>query len=209
MIEKTKHFLTSQTRLAWVAIAFAMLVPASPIVRAQTIRTSFSADEIHTSGKRVMSGKVYGTENAFRTEMQMGGRNSVAIMRFDHQVTWILMPGQKMYVEMPWRGLAEVASTMKGATVQKESLGFEQVGPYHCEKSRVHTAFNGKSYVTIEWAAKELNGFVVKKQDEDATWTIEFQNIHLGPQDPSLFEVPAGYQKLAMPNMPGMPTPQQ
>jgi hypothetical protein len=48
---------------------------------------------------------------------------------------------------------------------------------------------------------------VVKKQDENGTWTVEFENIHLGPQDPSLFEIPAGYQKMEMPA--GMPTPQQ
>jgi len=206
MIEQPKLFLSSQARLAFVLIAFAMLLPGSLALKAQVALTPFSADEIHTSGKRTMQSKVYSSGNAFRVEMQMGGRSSVTIMRFDQQIYWVLMPDQKMYMEMPWRGLAEMASNMKGSTVQKESLGFEQVGSYHCEKSRVHSTFNGKSYVTIEWAAKELNGFVVKKQDENATWTIEFQNIHLGPQDPTLFEIPAGYQKVAMP---GMSTPQQ
>ncbi|MGB7282434.1 MAG: DUF4412 domain-containing protein [Candidatus Acidiferrum sp.] len=209
MKKQTKQFLPPLVRLALGAIAFSLLLLGSPAVNAQTIFTPFSADQIHTSGKRTVSGKVYASENAFRMETQMGGRSTISIIRMDRKVSWVLMPAQKMYMEMPWQGLAEVASTMKGATVQKDSLGSEQVGSFHCDKYRVHSTFNGKTYVTIEWAAKELNGFIVKKQDENGTWSTEFQNIHLGPQDPSLFEIPAGYQKMSMPNMPGMPAPQQ
>ena len=193
--------------LTMAAIALSFLLVGSPSAKAQGPMMAFSADEVHTSAKMTMRSKVFGTDNAIRVEAQMAGHTTVSIMRFDRQVMWMLMPGQKMYMEMPWRGVGEVASTLKGATTQKESLGSELVGTYHCDKSRVHTTYNGKTYVTIEWAAKELNGFVVKKQDENGTWTVEFENIHLGPQDPSLFEIPAGYQKMEMPA--GMPTPQQ
>lgn len=56
----------------------------------------------------------------------------------------------------------------------------------------------GHEDTSIQWAAKELNGLVVKRQPENGEWTSEFRNVRLGPQDPSRFEIPAGYQKLKM-----------
>jgi hypothetical protein len=43
-----------------------------------------------------------------------------------------------------------------------------------------------------------LGGFVVKKLDEKSREITEYKNIQLGPQDPSLFELPAGYKKMSM-----------
>jgi len=59
----------------------------------------------------------------------------------------------------------------------------------------------GKTYNSLEWAAKELNGFVVKTADEKGSWSNEYQNIKLGPQDPSLFELPPDYKKLSLGGM--------
>src|SRR5260370_17193476 len=98
-----------------------------------------------------------------------------------------------------------VAGSMQGAKVDRTALGSEQVGAYLCDKSRVQVIYEGKQYTTIEWAAKELNGFVVKRQSEKGDWSTEYQNVQLGPQDPSLFEIPAGYQKL---NLGGIRMPQ-
>ena len=39
----------------------------------------------------------------------------------------------------------------------------------------------------------------------DGSLVVKWKNFVAGPQDPSLFEVPAGYQVTAMPDMPGMP----
>jgi len=93
-------------------------------------------------------------------------------------------------------GPALLAATMQGAKVDRTALGSEQVGAYHCDKSRVQVTYEGKQYTSIEWAAKELNGFVVKRQSEKGDWPTEYQNVKLGPQDPSLFEIPAGLEIL-------------
>jgi hypothetical protein len=89
-----------------------------------------------------------------------------------------------------------MASSMEGAKVQRDPLGSEQVGAYHCDKYHVETTFDGHVYKSLEWDAKELGGFPVKQADEKGSWSKEYQNVKLGPQDPSLFEVPAGYKKL-------------
>jgi len=74
--------------------------------------------------------------------------------------------------------------------VVRESPGPEHAEPYNCDKFLVHVTFEGNVYAVTEWAAKELNGMVVKAQGEERDWSSEYQNIQIGPQDPSLFEIP-------------------
>ena len=202
-----RRFSSGRLHLVCGAAAFCALLLACTGASAQALFRPFSADQIHTVGKKTTTGKVYAIEKALRTEAEQNGKKSISIMRFDRKVMWILMPDQKMYLEMGnfGAGVAEFASTMQGSKVDRTALGSEQVGAYHCDKSRVQVTYEGKQYTSIEWAAKELNGFVVKRQSEKGDWSTEYQNVQLGPQNPSLFEIPAGYQKL---NLGGMRMPQ-
>ncbi len=193
-----KPNLSKSTRSCLVLVGFVGLLVGAEGVNAQTSIPSFSADQIHTMGKKVTTGKVYAMENAVRTEGEQRGRKSISIMRLDKKVMWNLMPDQKMYMELPFMGSADVASMAKDAKAEREPLGSEQVGAYHCDKFRVQTTLEGKVYTSIEWDAKELNGFPVKRAGEKGDWAMEYQNVHLGPQDPSLFEIPEGYKKFSL-----------
>jgi hypothetical protein len=179
------------------------LVAGGSGASAQMFFQPFSADQIHTVGRKTLTSKVYASSSAFRVETEQSGKKSISIMRLDKKVMWILMPEQKMYMEMANLGAstAEMAQNMQGAKIERQALGTEQVGTFHCDKSRVKVTYEGREYTTLEWAAKELNGFVVKRQDEKGSWSTEFQNIKLGPQDPSLFEVPGGYRKFSLGGM--------
>ena len=180
---------------------FAMCASSRDAAAQQTSIPALSADEIRTAHKQVTTGKIYASPEAVRTEGERKGKKTISIMRLDKKVVWNLMPDQKMYMELPFMGSADVASMAKDAKIEKEPLGSEQVGAYHCDKYRVHATYEGKEYTSIEWDAKELNGFAVKKGDEKGAWTIEYQNVKLGPQDPSLFDLPAGYQKFSLSGM--------
>jgi hypothetical protein len=195
---KTGHSRLGSLGLAWRVAVLCAVLFSSRGASAQAIFKPFSADQIHTTRKKTTTGKVYALENAMRLESEEKGKRSISIIRFDRKVMWILMPDQKMYLEMPWGDPAEWAAALKGVQVKRESLGSEQVGAYHCDKSRVTTTYQGITSTYFEWAARELNGFVVKRQEEKGLWSTEYQNIKLGPQDPSLFELPAGYNKLKM-----------
>jgi hypothetical protein len=180
-----------------VAALGALLIGGAPGYSQVSLRP-FSADQTHTVGKKTTNAKVYATEKAIRTEGEDAkGKKSISILRFDRKIMWILMPGQQMYLEMPavGAGISELARDMEGADVQRQPLGTEQVGSYLCDKYRVQVNYQSRTYTSIEWAAKELDGFVVKKQGEKAEWSTEFRNVHLASQDPSLFEIPTGYQK--------------
>jgi len=159
----------------------------------------FSADEVTVTGKERKAAKVYARETAMRMEGEDNkGRKVTTIMRFDRKVIWSLVPDQKMYVEGPWANQADWAAMAQGAHVEKEFLGAESVGSYICEKVRIRVLLEGHEYTSIEWEAKELDGFAVKAQDEKGHWSREYSNVKLGPQDASLFEIPAGYQKMSL-----------
>jgi hypothetical protein len=198
---RTTLFRVRPIRRAFRVAALCAFLFSSREASAQAIFKPFSADQVHTTRKKTTTGKVYAIENAMRSDAEDKGKKSISIIRFDRKVMWVLMPEQKMYLEMPWGDPAEWAVAAKGAQVQREPLGPEQVGAFHCDKSRVTATYQGLTGTYIEWAAKELDGFVLKRQDEKGSWSTEYKNVQLGAQDPSLFELPAGYQKMSMGGM--------
>ena len=176
---------------------------------AQSPPRDFSADVVHTTGKKVTNEKVYSSEKAIRIEKEEKGRHSISIMRLDRKAIYVLMPEQKSYMDMGslGQGSAEMVSSIEGVKVERQALGSEDVGPYHCDKYRVQTTYEGRVYTSLEWDAKELNGFPVKQADEKGSWSKEYQNVKLGSQDPSLFEIPPDYKKIEL-GLGGMFKPQ-
>jgi hypothetical protein len=167
---------------------------------AQTALRPFAANETRTADKKTTTRKIYVTDHAVRIETNgdANGQGSIAIVRLGLNQIDILSPARNTNIETPYAGEAgaanaEFASYLDGAEVQRESLGSDQVGPYRCEKSRVKVTYKGRVYVSMEWAAAEMNGFVVKRQGVDGAWSTELSNIQFGPQEPSLFEVPSGF----------------
>lgn len=177
-------------------LAFLILTRAG--ATAQAPPRDFSADVIHTTGKRVVNEKVYSSDKAVRIEKEEKGKKSISIMRLDRKQLLVLMPDQKSYMDMGsfGQGTADLVSSMEGAKIDRQAQGSENVGDYHCDKYRVQTTYEGHVYTGLEWDAKELNGFPVKQADEKGAWSKEYQNVKLGPQDPSLFEVPPDYKKI-------------
>ena len=206
MNAKTKQSRFGSLELAWrVAVICAVLFTGRG-VSAQLVSKPFSADKVVTKRGKTTTDKVYATPTAMREEGVQNGKKFISITRFDRKVLWSIMPDEKMYFEMAIPAGAEVAAAMtelskgmmKDAQVKQESLGSEQVEGFHCDKTRMTVSWEGITSTTTEWTAKELGGFVVKKQDEALGEFTEYKNIRLGPQDPSLFELPAGYKKMSM-----------
>jgi hypothetical protein len=182
-----------------IVVLFALLLCCSR-ASAQSALRPLSADETRTVNKKTTTRKIYVTDHAVRIETNgdENGQGSVAIVRLDLNQIDILSPARNTNIETPYAGEAgaanaEFASYLDGAEVQRESLGSDQVGPYRCEKSRVKVTYKGRVYVSMEWAAAEMNGFVVKRQGVDGAWSTELSNVQFGPQEPSLFEVPSGF----------------
>jgi hypothetical protein len=112
------------------------------------------------------------------------------------------MNAQKMVMEMPYD-----PDKFQGRTAA--SFGpegtFELVGPdtidgVSCTKYKV-TSDKTKQvfYFWLDVARK----VPVQMAAADGSLTVKWKNFTVGPPDASLFEVPEGYQVMAMPGMPG------
>lgn len=162
-----------------------------------------------------MNGKIFfnGADHKIRMDMQAHGQNVSILADAGNEAnpkSTMIMHDRKMYMEMNAYGAGpgmrqkapqvhvydpnNPCATEEGTTCKK--LGVETVNGYVCDKWQ----FTGKDSQTV-WIAQQLH-FPIKTQSEDGG-TVEFTNIKTGPQDASLFQVPAGYQKFDMGAMMG------
>ncbi len=181
--------------------------------------TPFSADVQISSMQanpmnRDMSGKLYVDQQAMRMDTQSEGPHGEAIIitTFATKITDILMPQQHMYMEHKagenpmHRGpnTADVhpydpkdpCASDPGTTCK--NMGTETVNGRSADHWQI-THKDGN--ISNVWIDNSLH-FPIKTVSGGSTWQLT--NIKEGPQDPSLFQIPAGYQKMEMPGMGSM-----
>lgn len=158
----------------------------------------FSADMVNTSKGGVFKGKIFMAKDKSRMETD----DAVTITRLDKKVVWILMPKDKMYMEQPFdpaQAAATKASTGKmDNEIERKLLGKEKIDGRMAEKFQVVYQQDGKKESVYQWIVPDIK-IPVKLAAADNSWTMEYKNIKTSKQPDSLFEVPAGYEKFAMP----------
>ena len=162
----------------------------------------FSADVVMKSNKKdMMAGKLFVANNKVRSEMA----GMVNIVLSDKKIMYMLMPEQKMYMEHPIdaKVQASSASEKMPGEIERQSLGQEMIDGHNANKYRINYEVNNKRETVLQWleASKSIP---LKVSAEDGSWTVEYKNLKIGPQAASLFEIPDGYSKFAVPEMGNM-----
>ena len=182
-----------------VLVAVVLLGCAGP-----SATKEFSADTVMKFGGMTQNGKIYVSNNKWRTDMNVYGKKMTSIIRADKKTIYTLMPGQKMYMEMKYsedkvRGL----KTKMPGEMNRKKVGAEKVNGVMCDKYAVTYKSGGKSGTVYQWISKDM--IPVKSMAADGSWSAEYKNIKKGKQPAAVFELPAGYKKFQMPKIPGMP----
>jgi len=180
----------------------------------------FSAEIVKSNkGQQLSEGKIYVTKDKMRFESEGGNdRNAVAIVNFATRTNRVLMPTQKMYIEMPG-GMGPAAQRTRNffrpadpENACSDWMKLTTKPGAECHKVGSATV-NGRN--TVEYEAKSSDGgaghiwldrkivFPVKWDDKDGGGG-ELRNIKEGSQPASLFEIPSDYQKMDLGSM-GMP----
>lgn len=164
----------------------------------------FRAVTVTKVGNHELQGKLYVKGDKARMEGNTSMGPSVSILRLDQRVMWILLPGQKTYMEMPIDKAAfDQALKLPENQVTKKLLGTETLHGYETEKYETVVNVGGRQVKSIMWIAKKL-GIPVRIESADKSFSQDY-DIQEGRVDDALFEMPAGYRKMAMPaGMPGM-----
>lgn len=176
------------------SISLAVLALLGP---GQAKAAEFAADMVIVpKGDEAMKGKIFVKGDKVRQETVEEDETQIMIIRPDKKITWMITPEEKTYMEMPYQSEDK---TFEEWTAEKEKkakfLGEETVSGMPCKK--YESVEDGEK--TLFWISSQFP-FPVKVEDSEVT--MEYQNIKLGPLADSLFELPQGYEKMAMPIVP-------
>jgi len=172
-------------------------------------QVEYSADSVLETAEVSMKGHVNYTPTRERREMVMGsgGDKMIMITRHDKKVAWTLMPSEKMYMEV---SLAQASANAKDDTskykIEQTVIGPETVNGVSTTKSKIiMTGPKGEKMGGFMWTTKEnivvkMDAIAIDKKQKHR-YKTELTNLKIGKQDPKLFEVPAGYQKMSIPGM--------
>ncbi len=165
-----------------------------------SLAAEFSADfSVKTTGEDDVKGKIFVKGNKIRQEVTEEGDTQIMIIRPDKNVTWMITPEEKMYMEIPYESDSQ---SVEPWTPEKEKsakyLGEETVNGHAAKKYEIVEEGEKVTY----WVSKKLN-FPVKIEDSESV--MEYRNIKEVSVADSQFEVPSGYTKMTMPVMPNSP----
>ena len=178
---------------------YSALISAVLLYAAAAYAVDFSADMIMSSRQSSMTAKLYVSDQKSRMEMP----GTITISRIDKKVMWMLMPEQRMYMEHPLDMHTAMSTQEKvDGEIERKAEGKETVNGMSTTKYRVTIETGGRREMVFQWI-DDVNHFPVKTAAIDGSWWSEFKNIKATPQDPALFEIPSGYNKMSF-NMPDM-----
>ncbi len=149
-------------------------------------------------GKESQS-KTYVKGDMVYREFPTGDGATIAILRPDKKVIWMVMPARKMYMEMPYTEemVKDLKVTAEDVATQKH-LGTETVSGYLSDKYETSVKDNGGQMKHFMWVSKKL-GMPIKLVAPDGSFFMEYRDIKEGGVADKMFELPAGFEKMALP----------
>lgn len=182
------------------------LATARPALAIDRVNVEYSADQTIESEEGATRSRIYSTPTKERRDMAQGGAVMMMITRYDKQVSWTLMPEEKMYMEAPANAHAQDKSDLSGYQIEQTALGEETVNGIVMNKSKIMmTSNDGTKMGGFMWTTKEgilakIDALAVEK-GQKARFKMAQTNIQIGKQPAELFEIPKGFEKLDMGGM--------
>lgn len=184
-------------RYPFISICLLIILICSSIGFAAGL-PDYMAKYLVTTGKETMEQTIYTQSNAtkFRMEMKSKQGDVVSIVRMDKKVTWLLMIPDKSYIEQAFdpNALSNYRADEDFLETKAKKIGTETILGYTCD---IYEYKSGKSVSKVSIAQKL--GILLKSVTVEGkqTTTMEAKEVKVGPQPNSLFEIPAGFQKLS------------
>jgi hypothetical protein len=164
----------------------------------------YSADmEVTQKGEtKVM--KLFVEQPYYRMDISEDGQDMYIIVNNKDNTTLMIMPEQKMYMEMSTAGMQSPQDDIfkqiekQRSEYETKVVGKEIVNGYECDKYEIRD--KGKLISTF-WQSPKFE-FPIKAITEDGEkTTMELKNIKEGEVDAKLFKVPSGFTKMQMPSL--------
>ncbi len=171
---------------------------------AQQPKVDFAADwQMETAeGKQI--GKIFHSAGLERRELDEGGEKVILIARPDKKLTWNLIPSEKLYMEMaPGKDKAR-KDDLSQYDIEQTPAGEETLNGVRTTKSKIimkERKPNGAKLGGFWWMTRDdvmvkMDMLSIDKGSKERI-KMELTNLRVGKQDPKLFEIPAGYEKMS------------
>ena len=196
-------------RLAFLIVSF--VLAAAPAVAAPNLldlKVAYSADTVIGSGDHPRVGHLWRTPTALRHDLNENGQTETVIVRHDSQTAWLVMPSLKLALGTDlagWAQLPGAAAVLDAADKLKPvPAGTAVMEGLRATKYRVRmddaTAgqFDGYVWSTAQGIILKIDG-AGEQNGRQGTLHLQFRNVHVGPQDASLFEPPSDYRRITVP----------
>ena len=159
----------------------------------------FTADMVQTQDGETSTTKFYVENPFYRMDIEEEGQEGYVIVDQSEGITRVVMPSDKMYMEMSSRGMMSMSNDVFQSIEQQKEiydanlLGNETINGYECEKYQVIIDGN---VVTTFWQSPQLEYPLKVISGPDSEMVMELKNINEGDVDDSMFQIPNGYTKI-------------
>lgn len=156
----------------------------------------FSATVVTRLNGRETRGKIYVKGDKLSREVASGQETTVAILRPDRNLIWIVRPASKVYLELPFT--EEMAGDLAQFTKERADkvlLGTEEINGYLTDKYETSVKNNGGAVKHLMWVARKL-GQPIKAVSPDGSFSMEYRDIKEGGVPDAVFEAPPGFEKM-------------
>lgn len=192
--------------LVHTVVVLVVAMAANDVACADDASVAYSADYIMETADGADRGKIFSTPGKERREsVTPDGSTMITIRRDDLQKIWMLMPAERMYMEMNTGD----ASPSGQRPVDPDDFQSEMtvVGPENLagvdtiKHKVVMTGADGSKMGGFWWTTADgipvKMDMIAKDGGSKLRLKRELSNLEIGPQAPELFEIPPGYNSMA------------
>ncbi|WP_374450161.1 hypothetical protein [Stella sp.] len=161
----------------------------------------YAADSRITADGRTVTARIHADGARERREIRDGDLRQVMLIDHDAKRATMLIVEQKvaMEVDMDATGGPMAETKWETRELGREELGGRTVTRHHVDGRGA----DGARVVGEVWLTDERipvkSSLDVTEEGQTVRIVQELSNLRIGPVDPALFQVPAGYQKVPMP----------
>jgi len=179
--------------LSWILVYSAAEAASPPMLTVE-----YSAQRRIESELGMIEDSIAAAPGMERSEMRTGSMYSVMIMRNDRKVGYMVMPAQRMYMEVNLAQAAQRSGTLAQDQVELEAVGSETVSGLATTKYKFVTkdrSTGGFLWYTAEGIPVKMDVLSKYGSDKSRT-TVTLHDVRIGEQDRTTFDVPAGFARM-------------
>jgi hypothetical protein len=184
------------------AMALAILVAGAAAATAGTLgdpRIGFSAERILVFNGKSYIGEMWSMPGEQRHEQVLPSLKPVFILHADSAIGDILLPQLHTAVEfaMPKVLAALSQPGLLGKPVGTETVNGIATTRYAVDREIPEGRLSGTLWLSADGIPMRCDGSLTRRDGKVSTVHWELRHVRIGPQDATLFTVPAGYSKLS------------